>query len=676
MGKINVLSFEVANLIAAGEVVDRPASVIKELLENAIDSGATRISVEIQRGGVAFMRVSDNGCGMTAEDLPVAVRRHATSKIRDASDLEAIMTLGFRGEALAAICSVSDVRIVSKTEGAELGSYMEVHRGTPSPVSERGASRGTTVIVENLFANVPARLKFLKRDQTEAMAVGTTVEKVALSHPEIAMTFINDGNMKLETSGNGDLLATIRAVFGRQFAERMLKVEAEHEGVRISGYITTPDSVRSNRNYENFFVNNRYIKTRTGSAAIEQAFASYIAPEKFPGCVLKLDVNPGAVDINVHPAKLEVKFSSEKSVFDAVYYSVRAVLSENTKRPIFDAGDSNDAPFMRMSAKQYAKGFAPARVSDANVPIRDKTLDGGRKDSEQSIFDRSPMPEMRPAPQVTEVKRTEASAEPAPRIHIPERKPEEYRFTDGYARATEDRASSPEYARRVDAPVIGFEPMPKPIPEEEPPKEPEAAENASLTEGIDYRIVGEVFNTYIIVERGDSCLLIDKHAAHERLNFENMKRMMYAEGERTSRMLIFPVDVMLMSDEVALLEEYRGEIERVGFDFSTSRNTVSVNAIPDGVETDEVGPMLEGFADVLKNATGNVGLTRDLIFEKALYQASCKASIKGGREYPDEYKRLLVAEMMRMPDITYCPHGRPVAMELTKSAIDKKFKRI
>lgn len=295
MGKINVLSFAVANLIAAGEVVDRPASAVKELMENSIDAGADHITVEIQNGGVTYMRVSDNGCGMTPEDLPMAIRRHATSKIREEEDLEKIITLGFRGEALAAISAVADVRILSKTADAEMGAMLEVSCGDILGVSERGCSKGTTVIVENLFENVPARRKFLKRDVTEAMAVTANVEKVALSHPEVAVRLICDGQVKLETGGDGKLQNAIYSVFGRDFAKRLIPVDSDTDGIRVTGFIGCPDNVKGNRNYQNFFLNGRFIKSRTAGAALEQAYISYCPTEKFPVCVLNMVLNPARV---------------------------------------------------------------------------------------------------------------------------------------------------------------------------------------------------------------------------------------------------------------------------------------------------------------------------------------------------------------------------------------------
>ena len=377
MGKINVLPFEVANLIAAGEVVDRPASLVKELLENAIDSGADRISVEIKNGGITFIRVSDNGCGISSDDLPVAIKRHATSKIKTAQDLDGILTLGFRGEALAAISAVCDMRIISKTKDAKSGNILVSSGGEIKEISERACADGTTVIVENLFANVPARRKFLKKDSTETMATGAVVEKIALSKPEIAFKYIADEEIKLETVGDGSLKSAIYGVFGREFAQKLLEVDFVTENVRVTGYIGRPDNVRANRNYQNFFINGRFVKSLTASAALEQAFTSYIPGDKFPCCVLRLDLNPKAVDVNVHPAKLEVKFSNEKAVFNAVYYGVRNAVEKNVTRPELPA-----AGIIKQTA------FAPP-VSRMSVPIRDGSEESLKKRQIEGSFRKS-----------------------------------------------------------------------------------------------------------------------------------------------------------------------------------------------------------------------------------------------------------------------------------------------
>ncbi|MBQ3228387.1 MAG: DNA mismatch repair endonuclease MutL [Clostridia bacterium] len=635
MGKINVLSFEVANLIAAGEVVDRPASVIKELVENSIDAGADRVTVEIQRGGVLFMRVTDNGSGIEPEDLPIAVRRHATSKIREADDLEAIMTLGFRGEALAAICSVADVRIISKTRDREMGAFIEINSGRVGAVSERGASDGTTIIVENLFANVPARLKFLKRDLTEGMAVCAVLEKIALSHPEVAFKLISDGSLKLETSGDGNRQSVIRSVYGKDFAKAVLEVNAEREGVKVSGFITSPATPRANRNYQNFFINGRYIKTKTGMAAIEQAYTSYIPPEKFPGCVIYIDIAPNTVDVNVHPGKLEVKFSNERPVFDAIYHATRTALAENTERPEINSLEGRKPAFT--SSTKPSANFA-------FVPVVDRTLDKTPQFSQMDISEPpKPAEEKPPLPEA-----------PPPEIPV-------FRAPPVYKSVVNQIVEEPKKEYILE-----------PLPTVEPKRE-EFAKPAEPVEGGFYRLVGEVFNSYIIVENKNVMMLVDKHAAHERLIFESLKRAL-TSLERDTQLMAVPVEVMLMSEEIASLEEYREKIERVGFGFRSARNTVYVTEIPSAISVNAVSAIFESFAEAIRNGSG-VELTTDIIFEKALYQASCKAAIKAGRVYPEGYAEWLVRELRANPEVICCPHGRPIAIEITKNTIDHLFKR-
>ncbi len=721
MPTIQVLSFEVANLIAAGEVVDRPASAIKEMMENAIDAGAKHITVEIQNGGVTLMRVTDDGCGMSADDLPMAIRRHATSKIRDAADLDGILTLGFRGEALAAISSVSDMRILSKRREDATGAMLEVRGGTLLGVREYGGRDGTTVIVENLFANVPARRKFLKRDATEAMAVAANVERVALSHPEIAVRFISDGVTKLETVGDGQLKSAVWAVFGKDFATRLLPVESEHDGIRISGFVGRSDNVKANRNGQNFFINNRFVRSRTAQAALEQAFVSYIPPEKYPCCVLNITLNPARVDVNVHPAKLEVKFSNEKPVFEAVYYAVRQALEQNTTRPDFALADKK--PLIPGGGK----------VSEATRPVeldrpeslgrRQITMDAPiqttahppqeRISAEQYRRDYLHDPALRaPSPTPTEKMRYAASpaadaatvAAPAASTSVSE-PPPAADFLDPIAMAVYE-----EQSRRLFGDAPGTPPARKapPLPEEyrlsdyvsmsspeaTPPKASETPETTRPTEPnptaaqpqaspqappqaavlAPYRVVGEVFHSYIIVEEGERMLLIDKHAAHERIIFEELKARM-KDKTVESQLLLLPIEVMLMSEEVGLLDAYRPELEAVGFTYSCLRNTVRVESIPAGVDPGAVPDMIATVAAGLRDDVDSAKLTRDIFFEKALYQASCKAAIKAGREYPAEQIGLLVDKLMALPDITFCPHGRPVAMEMKKRTIDHQFER-
>ena len=660
MGKINVLSFAVANLIAAGEVVDRPSSVIKELLENSIDSGASAITVEIQNGGVTYMRVTDNGCGISKEDLPVAIRRHATSKIKDAEDLDGIITLGFRGEALAAIASVSDMRIISKQRDSAVGAILEASGGNILSVSDRPAADGTTVIVENLFANVPARKKFLKKDVTEAMSVSAVVEKIALSRPDIFFKLIIDGNVKIETTGDGSLKNTVYAVFGREFAGKLIETKLSEGGVTVRGFIGRPDNIRANRNQQNFFINGRFVKSRTASAAVEQAYTSYIASERFPCCILFLDIDPALVDVNVHPAKLEVKFSNEKLIFETVYYAVREALEGNTARP-------------DVSLKPSAK-----RVSDAQRPIEDgktESLKSAQLQAElyRSITDaQSSRQSSARVAAKSETTFAHVTSEEYRKIFAEEKKP------SAEAKAVYEKdfvKAEPKAENKVaeKAERIIEKSLSESKAQTSPTVEPIAASEPQL-ESLQYRIVGEVFHSYVIVESGSEMLLIDKHAAHERIIFEQLKAGL-KDIKVTSQMLMLPIEIMMTSDELQAISDYRAEIEATGFEFSFGRYALSVSAIPEGITPDGVADMILVMAERLKSGTGTAGLTRDIAFEKALYQASCKAAIKAGREYSPAQIKTIVDKLMQIPDITVCPHGRPVAMVLDKKNLDRQFER-
>lgn len=723
MPNINILSFEVANLIAAGEVVDRPASAIKEMIENSIDAGARHVTIELQNGGITFMRISDDGCGMEPDDLPLAIKRHATSKIRYAEDLDGISTLGFRGEALAAISAVSDIRIISKTHDAEMGAELEVHYGEPEGVVERGCSSGTTIVVENLFANVPARRKFLKRDVTETMAVCANVERIALSHPEIAFRLICDGQVKLETAGDGKLMSAIYAVFGRSFASKLIEVNGEYDGINVSGYIGRSDNVKGNRNYENFYINKRLIKSRTASAAIEQAYTSYMPIEKFPVCVLSITLNPSRVDVNVHPAKLEVKFSNEKPVFEAVYYAVKQALEENTTRP--------EVIVQKTQGVRVSDAFAPvereqslkARQIKLDIPTENPNSasklepvifsSNEKRVTEQAQNQSADSADVTPEIKdnsielpmtASEYSRAEFVRNPIELKDMPKRKfdSEEMRGQtafqelDRIVRKMDGRGLSDEELKGIIHPELLSEddihPTEETISTKEQPTpakyKNETPDNKEIDKPADidkndseekssapqYKMIGEAFNSYIIVELEDKLLLIDKHAAHERIIFEDLKSNMYS-ADVPSQLLMLPIEVMLMSDEVAAIEEYRAEIEAVGFDFTTSRNIVQISSLPMAIEQDAVADMFAVIADRVKNGTGRVDITRNIIFEKALYQASCKAAIKAGREYPEGHQKWIVDKLMQLPDITFCPHGRPVAMELKKKNIDRQFER-
>ena len=676
MGKINVLSFAVANLIAAGEVVDRPASVIKELVENSIDSGAKQITVEIKNGGITYMRVSDNGCGIEAEDLPVAIKRHATSKIKTSDDLMKILTLGFRGEALAAIASVSDLRIISKTADATYGAMIESHGGEIVEYSEQAARNGTTVIVENLFANIPARRKFLKRDATEGSAIATIIEKIALSHPEVAFRFISDGSVKLDTPGDGKLENVIYIIMGKQMKDAMIYIDSTINDIRVEGYIGRSDIVKSNRNYQNFFINNRYIKSKLAIAAIEQAYTSYLAPEKFPCCVLNLTINPSTVDINVHPTKLEVKFANEKPVFEAIYHSVRTALEENTTRPEIQISANKNDSFSRMSSEQYRNIASVRPVSEAFAPIQNSP-----KEDKVEQIKYTDLPKI-----ANEEKNVSQSAIPkheeASNVVIPK---EAYEMEEKYSNMPREDFLKLSPEEVLVAAVNHYQYF-----QEESDGNIEDAEVTKLAQSdsniekrsLDvevpaipvYRIVGEVFNSYLIVEREDKMLIIDKHAAHERIIFERNKEMM-KEKEPSSQILISPIEVILTSAEISIVNDYLMEFEKLGFKLTPKKYSVLIYSIPTELASCDVQDTISSMVNRIKDGMGNAKLTRDILFEKALYQASCKAAIKAGREYVDAHIEWIVEKLMKIPDITFCPHGRPVAMELSKKNLDYQFER-
>ncbi|HBJ18381.1 MAG TPA: DNA mismatch repair endonuclease MutL [Clostridiales bacterium] len=671
MGKINVLSFDVANLIAAGEVVERPSSVLKELIENSIDAGATEVVAEIKRGGVALIRVSDNGCGMDKEDLPVALQRHATSKIHGKEDLSSIMTLGFRGEALAAISSVSEVTIITKTKEAESASMLTSEGGHVIDITEVGAADGTTVVVENLFYNVPARRKFLKKDATEAMNVAALVERVALSRPDISIQLLIDGEEKFKTPGDGDLLHTISAVLGRDFAKKTLHIDGEANGIRVTGYIGTSENVRKNRNLENFFINGRYVKSLTAAAALEKAYTSYIAPECFPACVISLSMSPSSVDVNVHPAKLEVKFSDERPVFEAVYHTVRRTLESAAYRPEMTLG--KDA-------------LKDTRTVGAFVPL------GEKPKGEQITLGATPPP-LRENPYRTpptrpsydapvSAPRTVSYAPPTQRAAGHTDIPDRLSVASG-AGHTQTPEMTPRESLDLLRAYRDASPAPTPPPVARPTESaptsaptPDGQTPATPFTDTSYRYVGEAFDCYLMVEVGDDLLVIDKHAAHERILFEEIKKSHESDGRVASQSLLLPLPVSLTPEELSAATEYQSELLSVGFEYDLDASGVSLTAIPDAIGASDAADLFVSMTAEIAAGRGTPANTEAIRREKALYQIACKAAIKGGRHYERPVIDWLIAKVLSLPDIIVCPHGRPIAYRLSKRELDRRFDRI
>ena len=671
MGKINVLDFEIANLIAAGEVVERPSSVLKELIENSIDSGATSIVAEIKRGGVALIRVSDNGCGMDSEDLPVAIKRHATSKIREREDLDGIITLGFRGEALAAISSVSRVTIITKTQEADCGSMLTSEGGKIVDLSEVGCADGTTVVVEDLFYNVPARRKFLKKDSTEAMNCAALVERVALSRPDISIQLLSDGEERFKTPGDNDILNTIYAIYGKEFSSKLILADGEANGIRVHGYIGRSDNVKKNRNLENFFINGRYVKSLTAMAAVEKAFTSYIAPEAFPTCVLFIDINPQWVDVNVHPAKLEVKFANEQPVFEAIYYTVKRAIEDFEYRPELILSEKPK------SERNPIGAFVPIGADTKGEQISLASSDVKRYSQTETAVRKAPSTDLGKT-FVREETRTSPRAYEPIDISRPQRASSSVgdSFKKSYESHTDNSSLTPKSSLELLKKYSEARPSNIDIPKEMPPKVTTVEETPVTEPKLEYKLIGEAFNCYIFVEYEGELWVIDKHAAHERVIFEDLKKMSEKEGAVASQSMLLPITVLLSPDEIAIADSYKDDLSAVGFDINVNSASIDVVAIPSNIGTDDAESLLVKMIGELAEGLGNPSITEEIRREKALYQIACKAAIKGGRVYDESVTRWLVEKLLSLPDVIVCPHGRPVAFKLTKGELDRQFDRI
>ena len=666
MPKIHCLERHVANLIAAGEVVERPASVVKELTENAIDAGATAVAVEIQRGGMGYIRVTDNGCGMEPEDAETAFLRHATSKIQNAFDLEAIGTLGFRGEALAAIAAVARVELMTRTADREFGTGLTLEGGKVVEREVVGCPEGTTMIVRNLFYNTPARLKFMKRDVAEGAAVYAVVQHVALSHPEVSFRFVREGKEELLTPGDGDLRSAVYAVLGREVALGMLPCKRKDEELSVEGFISRPTCCRGNRSGQHFFVNGRYVKSRTMSAALEQAYQNQKMVGKFPGCVLRVACKLNAVDVNVHPAKTEVKFTSERKLFDAVYYAVKETLEAEQGHPQAelkpkvlpkqDQVTPNQTFFRTMTAEEYRRtGQVLHSKRQSPAPPREDPFETAMRQRRQ---------EVRPS----ELVRIPEAAEPIVVSAVEDRALVE-QPVDNCVEKSVETVENPLYNPGVSQvePVQTRKPepirlgqTPAPAPAEQPEETPDTAA---------WRLAGELFDTYVIVEQGDTAYLIDKHAAHERMNFDRMRA---ADWKPMSQLLLTPLVLHLAPEECGVLLEQMGLLEQFGFAVeSFGGDEVLVREAPNDLSADQIEPALEEIASkLLLTGTADPAAVRD----EVLHTMACKAAIKGGWKN-DRAELEVVARAVMSGQVKYCPHGRPVAIELSRQQLEKQFKR-
>lgn len=656
MPKINLLDKSVYELIAAGEVIERPSSVIKELAENSIDAGAASITVEIKRGGISYLRVTDDGCGISHEDIPTAFMRHATSKVYTQDDLDSINTLGFRGEALASVCAVSRVELLTKQREDQLGSIYRIEAGEPVEYDRAGCADGTTIIIRDLFYNTPARLKFLKKDVTEGNYCASVIEKLALSHPGISFRFIRDGRQTMLSSGDGEYYSAVYAVFGKQFAAGLIPVENVYQNTAVTGYVSSPLFTRANRSMQNFFVNGRSVKSPLCCAALEEAFRNTIMVGKFPSCVLCVNTDPSQVDANIHPTKTEVRFTNEKIVFDAVYFAVKnALMGYDESREI----KLNTAPARAESIPQpeCARSSEPLRTASAQVieePPKTMPIPSGR---DAVIYPQ----EKREPPKFTLRQETPQPAQftqPLPAAEqtympelVPAKKPEpkETPLSDlpGFAFLSEK----------------SFEKKPEPVPQEPTPVIPQERPKEQI------RVVGELFKTYIVCESTEGMILIDKHAAHERVNFERLKKGF----DSSAQLLMQPEEVYLTPEEFNGMSEYADKLAQVGIIMEFTDGKARVTGLPQMLDKVPPAEIVECIAKIVSQ--GNTNAEGEL-FDDMLHTVACKASIRGNEDNDILELQVLAQEVFNNPDIRYCPHGRPVMTQISRKQIERYFGRV
>ncbi|MBR2041194.1 MAG: DNA mismatch repair endonuclease MutL [Oscillospiraceae bacterium] len=654
MPKINLLDKHIAELIAAGEVVDRPCSVIKELVENSIDAGATSITVEIQNGGNTFMRVTDNGCGIEPEDIPKAFLRHATSKIHEEWDLDRICTFGFRGEALASVAAVSHVEIMTRTKDSPIGYRCEATDEGTSEIEEAGCPEGTTIIVRDLFYNTPARQKFLKKDVAEANAVAQVMDKMALSHPEVQFRFIRDGETKLTTYGNGELLGVISAVYGRDFAKDTIEVNYSPIGrdkMKVTGFVTKPSASKASRSFQNFFVNGRFIKTRTAMAALEEAFKGSAMIGKYPGCVLNIEIPPETVDVNVHPAKTEVRFVSEKEVFDLVYYGVKSALNTRDVSAVLEESKKVNKAFWEDIKSEKEKEHFENVVIQTTLPSTPKVDFVPRKyvDVKYDLVD-DDRTTLRNKDNLT-----------AYRLDGDVTHTVQYKIRQAADKAAEEGRELPkEYIESIAAMKNAGAPV---------PEIPRNLDKDPLPFG-NLKYVGEVFKTYILLESEDELVFVDKHAAHERILYEKLRKGMKAFD---CQYLIAPITCRLSDEQCAAVIENREEMEKFGFiadDFG--RGTILIRSLPFWVKAKEAESVIGEIAESLINCHHDHTPEK---LDKLYASISCRAAIKANDKNSQPELETIVDILLNDPSIKYCPHGRPVSTTISKNKLERMFGR-
>ena len=663
MAKINVLPKHIADLIAAGEVVERPSSVIKELMENAIDAGATSLTVEIQHGGVTYMRVTDNGSGIARDDIRNAFVSHATSKIRTEEDLHGIGTLGFRGEALASIAAVSRVDVMTRTKEDEAGTLYRIEGSEEVALTDAGCPEGTTIVVRDLFYNTPARMKFLKKDVTEGNSVAGVVDRIALSHPEISIRFIRDDKQVLVTPGNGNLKSTVYSVFGKDFSNALLETSYELNGVKVEGMVSKPTASRPNRSMQFFFLNGRLVKSVTASTALERAYKDAIMVGKFPACVLNITLPLEMVDVNVHPAKTEVRFSNERPVFDAVYYAAKnAITAKDTpNRLTLAQQEARRAGFKEETGEQMKLGRAPAGKTELPGKIegfwsKELPKEWDRKGG-SSKKKAKPACDAPKAPPVVLPAGGSAGTDPA---DVPEE------VKAAVEELKQEAAGAPmPYVRQADRPAAKKEGPELPVVEDEP-----VVPFSEETELPDFRIIGEAFKTYILAELEGKMLLVDKHAAHERILYD---RLCASREPVRSQMLLMPVTVSLSKEEYSAVLENTELLRDAGFEVSDfGPGLIAVREVPVMLIDEDVSGLLSEIAGKLLDRSDPTPEKLDWIYKNM----ACRAAVKAGDDTPPQEQEKFLEYVLSHREVRYCPHGRPILIEMTRPELEKTFGRI
>ena len=661
MGKIQVLDPVTVDQIAAGEVIERPASVVKELVENAIDAGASAVVVEIKEGGISYMRIADNGCGISREDVPAAFLRHSTSKIRTVDDLVHIGSLGFRGEALSSIAAVSQVELVTKTADQTFGTRYRIAGGKEEGIEDAGAKDGTTFIIRQLFYNTPARRKFLKTPMTEASHVGDLMTRMALSHPEVSFQFINNGQTKLHTAGNGKLRDVIYHVYGREIASNLLRAEYETSGLKITGFLGKPLISRGNRNFENYYINGRYVKSSIIAKAIEDGYKDFTMQHKYPFVVLHMEIDTENIDVNVHPTKMELRFNRQQEVYNAVYAAVDEGLHREELIPQVEVNvpKVQELPPVTISKKEEVppvtvskkEEVPPVTVSKKEelppVTIPKKSELPPKEERDLNYF----MEKMKERVTAYHNQNSSAEVKDKEKIFKPQIQADRIREAVQYAKKTE-------------------------LPKSEPPKQMNLFEERLLSEQARarHKIIGQVFDTYWLGEFQDQLYIIDQHAAHERVLYERTLKGMKTR-EFTSQMISPPILLNLGMQEAQLLNEYMDQFTRIGFEIEEfGQDTYAVRAVPDNLfslaKKDLLIEMLDSLSDEL-----NRSMTAELIDEKVA-SMSCKAAVKGNMKLSAAEADALIGELLTLDNPYHCPHGRPTIISMTKRDLEKKFKRI